>query len=441
MIWPVLVMDPIEPGAEERKGPRAGMDRASVDDRADRARIRSPIWAPWMLTAREVVERADHGRVDARQIRAADRSAVAQRRDVPELERKAARAGRAAGKPSKPPAPPLIVPLLLSVVIVPEFEMPAPPNTARAKLGARAAAAAGDLSNIAQRRDRGLAFATPAPPAPPVMPRPPWPPATDPELLSLTIVPLFATPAPPAPPELPPKPPRIEPELLRPLPETLAEPIAPRYSPSLRRLRRRAWRRWRHVRRQLYRVAQRRDRAGVQNAGPTRAAHGAGSAISAADRSTLQIAERSDCRAHGVRHGGAARGPDARANAHGAFAALPAADGARVEHVAMVPEFETPAPPAPPEAAAPADPSPKPPWPPLIVPPVLLTSAPIMAPWPFATPAPAALPLTPVPPWPPPIVPLLVSVVIVPPFPLNTPEPPCRGCRRRPCRRQLFHRW
>ena len=47
---------------------------------------------------------------------------------VPELDTPTPLApGAPPGPPSKPPAPPLIVPLLLSIVILPEFETPAPP--------------------------------------------------------------------------------------------------------------------------------------------------------------------------------------------------------------------------------------------------------------------------------------------------------------------------
>ena len=65
-----------------------------------------------------------------------------------------------------PPLPPWIVPLLVSVAIVPEFAIPAPP----------------------------------APPLAPDRPLPPFPPLIVPLLDRLVIVPAFDTPAPPAPP-------------------------------------------------------------------------------------------------------------------------------------------------------------------------------------------------------------------------------------------------
>src|SRR5271157_5995431 len=64
-----------------------------------------------------------------------------------------------------------------------------------------------------------------------------------------------------------------------------------------------------------------------------------------------------------------------------------------------------------------------PPFPPLIVPVAWLSSDPIVAPWPFETPAPPTPPTAvPLPPAPPLIAPLLVRVLIVPPF--GTPAPP-----------------
>src|SRR5271157_2359568 len=70
-----------------------------------------------------------------------------------------------------PPLPPWIVPLFVSVWIVPEFAIPAPP-----------------------------APPLPAPPSAPDRPLPPFPPAIVPLLDRLVIVPAFDTPAPPAPP-------------------------------------------------------------------------------------------------------------------------------------------------------------------------------------------------------------------------------------------------
>ena len=56
---------------------------------------------------------------------AADLAAVGQRRDRPGVRH--ARAARRRRRARLPPSPPLIVPLLVSVLIVPEFDTPAPP--------------------------------------------------------------------------------------------------------------------------------------------------------------------------------------------------------------------------------------------------------------------------------------------------------------------------
>ena len=86
-----------------------------------------------------------------------------------------------------PPLPPLIVPLLVSVVIVPEL------RHARAAV-AEAAAAAVDRAVVVQRSDQARVHNARAAAAGAV-------PAIDtPLLVSVLIVPEFDTPAPPAPP-------------------------------------------------------------------------------------------------------------------------------------------------------------------------------------------------------------------------------------------------
>ena len=113
--------------------------------------------------------------------------------------RAAARAPRTKGAAA---APPLIVPLLVSDAIVPEFDTPAPPTPPAASA---AAVSAADRPPLLDQRLIVPAFDTPAPPMPPpLLPAhalPPFPPLIAPLLGRVVIVPAFDTPAPPAPAE------------------------------------------------------------------------------------------------------------------------------------------------------------------------------------------------------------------------------------------------
>ena len=111
----------------------------------------------------------------------ADRAAVGEGRNGPGVRHTGAAGAPAPPVPGPlPPLPPLIVPVLVSVAIVPAFDTPAPPLPA---------------------------------PKPEKDPPPPCPPLIAPRLVRVLIVPAFDTPAPPAPPGLllpkPPFPPLI----------------------------------------------------------------------------------------------------------------------------------------------------------------------------------------------------------------------------------------
>jgi hypothetical protein len=120
-----------------------------------------------------------------------------------------ARRGSATPAPPTAPAPPLIVPLLVSVVIVPKLSIPVPPYLMPVP-------PMGPPPPLPPLIVPWLvsvvivpAFDTPAPPAPPkpdLEPFPPFPPLIAPRFVSVVIVLSFDTPAPPAPPSVPPAP-------------------------------------------------------------------------------------------------------------------------------------------------------------------------------------------------------------------------------------------
>ncbi len=227
-----------------------------------------------------------------------------------------------AGEVTPPPSAPLIVPLLVSVVTVPELAIPAPPAPPGKAEPPLAPLIVALFALVSVPIVAPLEFVTPAPPAPPKLaPDPPYPPPIEPPLVSVVIVPEFAIPAPPAPPARvePPCPPLIVPLLVSvvivpefAIPEAACADRAGRIAAAP------------HAAGDRPAVGERPDPPGVRNARAARAA--AEEAAAAAPAEDHSAVGKGRDRA-GIRHAGTARPADGGR----AVAAAPAADRSAVD--------------------------------------------------------------------------------------------------------------